>query len=470
MESPSKRPRETNEIDECILANKKFKPDLIQTECCLSELFDGDFQDPITLETIDPLRNPSIVAIVIPGRHQFLVDSLEKILITKGWENPLTRQPIVCYRVFKSLTKMKFDHPISGVPVVARESEQTVKYSNGYMLEGTFINNKLNGKGKKHQVDGTIDEGEFMCNKLNGKGKRTLATGTTFEGEFEDDELNGMGKKTSPSSVEKGEFRNSILHGKGEVTSKCGRICKGEFKDGRLHGEGTIIRPNGTILEGRIKGFRMYGKGKITYPDGRIHEGMFNNGNLHGQGKRIARSGTFVEGEFKHGILNGRATITCGNGAVITAAFKDGKPGGDIKKSMNGMVLETSCTSPALTKLTLNDGRCFEGNFDKETSRATGKMTFPSGTIHRGDFLKTSFNIKLHGKSEIKLFNGAIFTGNVENDLIDGKGTIKFSDNRIVEGYFKDVQIGVQGEPDSPVSIVNFKLQSNVEKSVNIFY
>jgi hypothetical protein len=469
MGSPPKRPRESNEIDECILATKKSKPDLIQTECCLSELFDGDFQDPITLETIDPMKNPSMVAIVIPGRHQFLVDSLEKILITKGWENPLTRQPIVCYRVFKSLTKMKFDHPISGVPIVAQKSEQTVKYSNGYMLEGTFINNKLNGKGKKVYVNGTIDEGKFMCNELNGKGKRTLPIGITFEGEFEDDELNGMGRIKSSSSIKEGRFRNGLLHGEGKVTSKDGRICNGEFKDGKMDGEGTIIRPDGTILEGKIKGYKLCGTGKVTYPDGRIDEGMFKNGSLSGQGKRTEGENV-AEGQFKMGCLNGRATITYNNGTVISGFFKDGKPEEDNKKSVFGMVLETSCTSPALTKLTLKNGRCFEGSFDKEASRATGKMTFPNGTIHKGDFLKTSFDITLHGKSEIKLSNGAVFTGNVENDLIDGKGTIKFSDNRTVEGYFKDVQIGVQGEPNSPVSVVNFKLQSNVEKSINIFY
>ena len=84
------------------------------------------------------------------------------------------------------------------------------------IYEGHFINDVLNGKGKKISACGTVSEGDFINNKLNGKGKKITSSGDIYEGNFVNDKLNGQGRFICKrGDGYEGEFVNNELNGKG---------------------------------------------------------------------------------------------------------------------------------------------------------------------------------------------------------------------------------------------------------------
>ena len=55
--------------------------------CCLNQWFSegsSKFEDPITLEEIDPNANPEKVAITYPGLHRWNLESLEEQIKRRG--------------------------------------------------------------------------------------------------------------------------------------------------------------------------------------------------------------------------------------------------------------------------------------------------------------------------------------------------------------------------------------------------
>ena len=131
----------------------------------------------------------------------------------------------------------------------------------GWICEGEFKDERLNGQGKSISPNGWIEEGEFKDGKLNGQGKCMSADGWINEGEFKDGRLNGQGKCMSPNGYE---------------------INEGEFKDGKLNGQGKRISPNG-YEEGEFKDGRLNGQGKVSKNGGNFKEGYFISGKLYNQ-------------------------------------------------------------------------------------------------------------------------------------------------------------------------------------------
>jgi hypothetical protein len=240
-----------------------------------------------------------------------------------------------------------------------------MKYLDGSLEEGAFKNGKLL-MGKIFIPKERLIEGTFEDEELNGKGKVTYYSyGVVLEGQFKNGQIH-KGKITSSDGVAEGEFKSKKLDGQGKITSSNGMAAEGEFKNGELSGRGKVTFPNGTVTEGKFKSGKLDGQGKTTYSDG-VAEGEFKDGILNGRGKTIYPDGTAAEGEFKDGILNGRGKTIYPNGAVAEGEFKSG--------ILNGR-----------GKSIYPDGIVLEGEFKSGVLNGQGKTIFPNGIILEGEF------------------------------------------------------------------------------------
>lgn len=122
-------------------------------------------------------------------------------------------------------------------------------HANGIIYEeGEFKENNLHGKGYKIYSNRAKAEGEFFAGKLNGWGKVSWPDGTLFEGQFINNMLNGQGKRILSSKIYEGEFIDNMLNGHGKIIhpDPDNRIEEGEFKEDQLI-EGIIQYPSGKI-------------------------------------------------------------------------------------------------------------------------------------------------------------------------------------------------------------------------------
>ena len=194
---------------------------------------------------------------------------------------------LVTYPI-NAITKM-----IIGKPIVT----EFVIYDRG--LLGLY---KSSGQGKRLPENGDILEGNFVNGKLNGQGKITYPSGEIWEGNFID---------------------GTLIEGK--VSFAGGDISEGTFKNYKLNGQGKITYSNGDVLEGNFIDDKLKGQGKITLANGNIYEGSFDDNQLNGEGKVINTTGEVWEGTFKNNNLNGHGKITNANGFSLEGNFKDNK-------------------------------------------------------------------------------------------------------------------------------------------------
>eukprot|EP00111_Clytia_hemisphaerica_P016718 TCONS_00049574-protein len=69
----------------------------------------------------------------------------------------------------------------------------------GIIMEGTWENNKLNGKGKIVHPSGACYEGDVLDNMMHGQGTYVFTDKSIYEGQFNENRLEGEGQLTDPS-------------------------------------------------------------------------------------------------------------------------------------------------------------------------------------------------------------------------------------------------------------------------------
>lgn len=125
-----------------------------------------------------------------------------------------------------------------------------------WVYDGMWSRDLKNGQGYLIRDEGTY-EGSWLNDKLHGKGKMDWVNGDTYEGEYKDD----------------------LRHGFGKMRFKNGDTYEGTFVGGQMHGQGRYVWRNGEIFEGNFKNGVMDGEGKIEYSQIRIKaQGVFQGG------------------------------------------------------------------------------------------------------------------------------------------------------------------------------------------------
>ena len=111
---------------------------------------------------------------------------------------------------------------------------------------------------------------------------------TTFVGQIKNEIFHGEGTlyHNDTGNVYKGEFKNGLKHGFGELHYYSGDKYIGEFYQDVIQGNGKYINNNGYIYEGQFTFGSLLGDGKIfNVSDELLYEGEFLNSLPHGFGK-----------------------------------------------------------------------------------------------------------------------------------------------------------------------------------------
>ncbi|MFM2196199.1 MAG: hypothetical protein RL092_1799, partial [Bacteroidota bacterium] len=143
----------------------------------------------------------------------------------------------------------------------------------------------------------------------NGIGK-LVTSDFSYEGSFKDQKFQGKGKlKFNSGEVLEGVFSAGTLK-EGDIKEKDGSLQHGKFIDYKLDGAGFQIYTDGTKLEGTFLSGKLT-KGTITKSDGSVITGSFNDELLlEGQGYNKLSDGTIIKGDFVKGnIIQGRITF-----------------------------------------------------------------------------------------------------------------------------------------------------------------
>lgn len=188
------------------------------------------------------------------------------------------------------------------------------RYGNGDIAIGTFLNGKLNGRGRFYSNDPYYPgwrEGIFCNNKLQGQGKKQRpGTVAWDEGEFVEDNL-VKGRFSAPKD-------SSWLYDEGEFVWSGGGFVPWEM---RSHGRTIRQCRNGDRFEGTFKGLgekREFDQGILYFLNpndvpyesgveywgkyGERFEGSFENWSPIGRG-RYDREGKLMDGEFVKWII-----------------------------------------------------------------------------------------------------------------------------------------------------------------------
>jgi hypothetical protein len=95
---------------------------------------------------------------------------------------------------------------------------------------GTFVQGKLEGKGKDIFYNGENFEGMFAGGQKRGQGVQLYASGDRYEGDFQD-------------------WKTTV---KGVLVKKNGDRYEGEFRNGQMNGKGLLIGADGSRKSGKF--------------------------------------------------------------------------------------------------------------------------------------------------------------------------------------------------------------------------
>ena len=103
----------------------------------------------------------------------------------------------------------------------------------------------------KQYDEGSVYEGEFKNGLRHGQGKYTMPDGFIYEGTWLDDQIQGAGVARYPTGqIYEGQFKQGVPHGKGTMTFADGTIYDGSWLNGKMEGDGSG-RPCGGFSRGK---------------------------------------------------------------------------------------------------------------------------------------------------------------------------------------------------------------------------
>ena len=151
----------------------------------------------------------------------------------------------------------------------------------GNIRDGSFSGGQLTN-GKIVFSDGTILQGKFIDGKLNGDNCMRISDGISLSGQFIDGDFVSGRLEDQAGNIQEGSFKNGALHGKNcnlKLADKT--TIKGEFIDGNIVKGKITFSPND--LE------------KVSY------EGSFEAGVPHGVGTMLLKNGNKLGPNWVHG-------------------------------------------------------------------------------------------------------------------------------------------------------------------------
>ena len=272
-----------------------------------------------------------------------------------------------------------------------------LKFAQGDLYNGCFVNGVREGKGKLYFVDGSVYDGGFVQNKMHGRGVRRFPNGEKYTGEFRDNCFEGRGEYLFwDGRVYEGDWLHGVMHGQGKINKEGRVLCEGQFDKRLLHGRGTVLQRDGGIYTGEfVKGLK-HGSGIVKDREGAVvYDGQFVADKYHGKGVLRLNGGAKYEGQFENGEFQGLGILKLGPNAMIIGNFQKGM--------VHGKAVEL-----------LPSGNKYKGEYIQGLRDGLGIFQWAQGATYIGEFTK--------GKRE-------------------GRGMIIYSDKSCKTGIFKDGEL-----------------------------
>lgn len=203
------------------------------------------------------------------------------------------------------------------------DSDGNMRYVGGYTHE------MRNGNGTSYNSDGTVEyKGEWKNNLYDGEGTLYMEDGCVLKGTFRDGKAYGKCSLTDNMGrmIYLGSFEENVYDGTGRLFAEDGSYVEGRFVDGEPTGIfNEYDKNNDLIYCGEWSGMERSGKG-IEYKNGeKVYDGSFRNSLYHGSGK-LYRDGVLVySGSFKYGKRNGLGVQYADNDMVYYGMWKDNR-------------------------------------------------------------------------------------------------------------------------------------------------
>ena len=139
-------------------------------------------------------------------------------------------------------------------PPTSQHGNGTLKYENGDMYEGGFVNDHEHGQGKYVYADGGFYEGTYRQGSREGKGTFQTKKGDKYTGEFLQNKKHGQGELVFASaSAYSGAWENDMMHGEGIYTYGSSRKrYKVRYEANQCKEKVPIEEAGGAVPEGDV--------------------------------------------------------------------------------------------------------------------------------------------------------------------------------------------------------------------------
>ena len=241
---------------------------------------------------------------------------------------------------------------------------------NKKLFFGEFKNNVKNGLGIKYCKNGRYFLGNYKTGKKDGEGfyfsnDRAFIGGIFFQGKLTTQGIKGDGK----GMIYKGELKNDLEDGKGELTCPNQYRYKGQFSKGKIEGQGLLEKCNGEKFEGIFhQGTFKQGNCKQITENGDIYEGNFRDGKCNGYGKMIYSNHEIYQGNFVNGQKEGMGKQEYPNNGYYNGEWKNNQFHGHGIRYFS-------------------DKCSYEGFFKNNEYNGKGKFVNEEGEIYDGDWI-----------------------------------------------------------------------------------
>eukprot|EP01060_Flectonema_neradi_P015348 TRINITY_DN2198_c0_g4_i1.p1 TRINITY_DN2198_c0_g4~~TRINITY_DN2198_c0_g4_i1.p1 ORF type:complete len:373 (+),score=114.74 TRINITY_DN2198_c0_g4_i1:40-1158(+) len=154
-----------------------------------------------------------------------------------------------------------------------RHGKGKLTYTNGNMVNGTWVKGAFTGKGQKLFGNGDRYAGHFKEGKKHGFGKYVFAGGGSYTGEYVDDLQHGDGVWELEHECYTGQYKEGQRSGKGiEILKSSPESCttyEGDWLHSKRHGQGRLTLENGVYWEGKwFDGKKVEAEGCLYEADG----------------------------------------------------------------------------------------------------------------------------------------------------------------------------------------------------------
>ena len=183
---------------------------------------------------------------------------------------------------------------------------------------------KFSGVARVELPTGGEYYGEIAGGKAHGFGTMKFSNGDMYEGEWIEGEMNGVGEYFVYDS-EWGGFEKTY---------------KGEFAQGKRHGKGCMSYNDYSKYQGNWQNNQRTGYGVCWFANGDRFIGLWKFDKMMRGTYSIAESGDWYDGEIKDGMFDGYGKYYWKSGDFFDGTFLNGKPFNGVLISKDGKMSE----------------------------------------------------------------------------------------------------------------------------------